>query len=37
VANDVVEETSAVTEVEVENSEAPSTEEVSNETQTTEE
>lgn len=37
VANDVVEETSAVTEVEVENSEAPSTEEVSTETQTTEE
>lgn len=37
VANDVVEETSAVTEVEVENSETPSTEEVSNETQTTEE
>lgn len=37
VANDVVEETSAPTEVEVENSEAPSTEEVSTETQTTEE
>ena len=37
VVNDVVEETSAQTEVEVENSEAPSTEEVSNETQTTEE
>lgn len=37
VANDVVEETSATTEVEVENSEAPSTEEVSTETQTTEE
>ncbi len=37
VANDVVEETSAATEVEVENSETPSTEEVSTETQTTEE
>lgn len=37
VANDVVEETSAPTEVEVENSETPSTEEVSTETQTTEE
>lgn len=37
VANDVVEETSATTEVEVENSETPSTEEVSTETQTTEE
>ncbi|MGA0857059.1 MAG: 50S ribosomal protein L10 [Candidatus Nanopelagicales bacterium] len=37
VANDVVEETSAQTEVEVENSETPSTEEVSTETQTTEE
>jgi large subunit ribosomal protein L10 len=37
VANDVVEETSAQTEVEVENSETPSTEEVSTETPTTEE
>ncbi|MEN9923486.1 MAG: ribosomal protein [Actinomycetota bacterium] len=37
VVNDVVEETSAQTEVEVENSETPSTEEVSTETQTTEE
>jgi len=37
VANDVVEETSAVTEVEVENSETPSIEEASTETPTTEE
>lgn len=37
VVNDVVEETSAQTEVEVENSETPSSEEVSTETQTTEE
>ena len=37
VANDVVEETSAQTEVEVENSETSSTEEVSTETPTTEE